>query len=149
MADPIPDWVEGTPVEPSYSLAMFDNEGNTPQEIDVTRAEYVALKRHLAAIRGYRCPDPADVHGMETILKDLATEFTYSDGSGIDKDISQIARHVMVARDIFRRTPDLITYREPGLDQLLLRMSEEDYDQEQPVDFLAAADSAHDDKVMA
>jgi hypothetical protein len=30
---------------------MFDNEGNTPQGIDVTRAEYIALKAHPAGQR--------------------------------------------------------------------------------------------------
>jgi hypothetical protein len=50
----IPDWVEEAPDEPVYHLAMIDYTTTCTalQEVKVTRAEYIALKTHLALMRG-------------------------------------------------------------------------------------------------
>lgn len=49
----IPDWVTETPESESYGLTMWDGSGGPVQEIDMTRAEFLALKEHLATMRGY------------------------------------------------------------------------------------------------
>jgi hypothetical protein len=51
------DWLADTPRETEYSLEMCDPDGNLVQGVDLTRAEFIELKRHLAAQRGYRAPD--------------------------------------------------------------------------------------------
>ena len=51
--DTAPDWVTSTPEECEYQLAVF-HEGGEEQFIELTRAEYIALKEHLANIRGIR-----------------------------------------------------------------------------------------------
>ena len=61
-ARPNPKWVAETPsarkVEwdgpdpPAYELALFNN-GREDQYIKLSRKEYVALKAHLATLRGY------------------------------------------------------------------------------------------------
>jgi hypothetical protein len=44
-----PEWLE-TPGEYEYTLLMAD-AFDTRQQIDLTREEYIALKRHLAEFR--------------------------------------------------------------------------------------------------
>jgi hypothetical protein len=46
-----PDWLDETPRETEYLLLMNDGAGESQQEIDMTREEFIALKRHLATIR--------------------------------------------------------------------------------------------------
>lgn len=53
----IPAWVNDTPPDHSYSLTMFQNSDSSIQDIELTREEYIALKEHLAAMRGYVKPD--------------------------------------------------------------------------------------------
>jgi hypothetical protein len=55
-----PEWVEKTPDECTYNLTMFETRGGEIQNIDVTRDEYIALKRHLATMRGFDVPEPKD-----------------------------------------------------------------------------------------
>ncbi len=37
----------------TFNLCVFERGGGSEQEIDLTREEHIALKAHLAAIRGY------------------------------------------------------------------------------------------------
>ena len=56
----IPDWVEETPTVCEYCLTMWDNGVTIPeQDIELTRDEFLNLKRRLAELRGY--PVPADM----------------------------------------------------------------------------------------
>ena len=48
----IPDWVTKTPDGPSYLLVMFSDNGDAAQEINITRAEFLGLKKRLASMRG-------------------------------------------------------------------------------------------------
>lgn len=50
--DDRPEWVDETPEDMVYFLAMSNN-GEHLQDIDLTRAEYVALKRYLAEHLGF------------------------------------------------------------------------------------------------
>ena len=50
----IPDWVTETPREMEYYLAMIPPDGSQwEQEIEISRAEFIELKAHLAKLRGY------------------------------------------------------------------------------------------------
>jgi hypothetical protein len=52
--DAVPTWVSTTPQTHEYILAMVDveNGGPFPQEIEITREEYIDLKACLARMRG-------------------------------------------------------------------------------------------------
>jgi hypothetical protein len=45
------DWIDYTPEAPTYVLDMWE-AGDGLQSVDLTRDEFVALKRHLAEMRG-------------------------------------------------------------------------------------------------
>jgi hypothetical protein len=44
-------WVTTTPPDHSYSLDMYANGDVSVQDIELTRAEFIALKEHLAQMR--------------------------------------------------------------------------------------------------
>jgi hypothetical protein len=46
-----PDWVNVTPQELEYTLVMYDTDGTSVQQIEMNRAEFVALKQCLAGLR--------------------------------------------------------------------------------------------------
>ena len=47
-----PDWLEDTPdLYTSYELSLY-SDGEEIQRIEVTRKEFIALKEHLASLRG-------------------------------------------------------------------------------------------------
>ena len=46
-----PEWVNSTPPDTKYFMAM-EHDTEHEQEIEVSREEFVALKRHLAELRG-------------------------------------------------------------------------------------------------
>lgn len=48
-----PDWVSKMPNETKYWLTMDHGEGENVQEVELSRAEFIALKAHLAKLRGY------------------------------------------------------------------------------------------------
>jgi hypothetical protein len=50
----VPDWLTDTPPV-DYSLEMY--VGESQQTISLTREEFIALKLHLAAMRGYAIPE--------------------------------------------------------------------------------------------
>jgi hypothetical protein len=49
----IPAWATNTPAETSYDLTMFDADGGEQQSVDLSRDEFIALKTHLAKMRGF------------------------------------------------------------------------------------------------
>jgi hypothetical protein len=51
----IPGWVTAAPPDNSYSLTMFINNDYSDDDFnfDLTRDEFVALRDHLAEIRGF------------------------------------------------------------------------------------------------
>jgi len=53
----IPEWVTETPAEMTYDLEVFDASGGSIEEVGMTRAEYIALKRTLAKMRGFDVPE--------------------------------------------------------------------------------------------
>ena len=55
-----PDWVNKTPDDNIYSLTMYEGGGSSEQEVNLTREEFVRLKRWVAALRGYSMGAPLD-----------------------------------------------------------------------------------------
>jgi hypothetical protein len=53
-----PEWVLETPTL-IHQLAIFNSEAEPVQEIELSRDEYLALKRYLAEMRGYLAGDSA------------------------------------------------------------------------------------------
>src|ERR1017187_1046518 len=62
----VPEWVNETPAEAVYSLEMWDSDSTAVEDIYLTRAEYIALKQHLATMRGITpTPPPAEPAAAE------------------------------------------------------------------------------------
>jgi hypothetical protein len=47
------DWVGYTPPDHSYGMSMYENDDISSQTIELTRDEYLALKKQVAEMRGY------------------------------------------------------------------------------------------------
>ncbi|HYL37935.1 MAG TPA: hypothetical protein VEV17_18615 [Bryobacteraceae bacterium] len=47
----LPEWVNETPASCDYSLLMFDWDGDHRQEVELSREEFITLKKHLARLR--------------------------------------------------------------------------------------------------
>ncbi len=52
-AGTIPEWASRTPSEDSYALVMLNGGGGVSERVEMSRAEYIALKRQLAMMRGF------------------------------------------------------------------------------------------------
>ena len=48
----VPEWVNETPPDHSYSLDMYQNSDVSIQSVELTREEFITLKVHLAEMRG-------------------------------------------------------------------------------------------------
>jgi len=58
--DPVSDWATKTPEDLDYRLQVMEwNSGLNEelQTVELSRVEYVALKKHLAAMRGIAVPE--------------------------------------------------------------------------------------------
>ena len=51
-----PDWLK-TPLESRYCLDLWNPHGTFDQQIDLTREEFIALKRHLCELRNIPVPE--------------------------------------------------------------------------------------------
>ena len=91
---PTPDWTKTTPEEVSYDLTMFAPGGEALQDLAMNRDEYLAMKAHLSAIRGF---DYAD-----QLAKLEAT----------DRDKQQLAFKLETAREVYRDYPALVMAEE-------------------------------------
>ncbi len=57
-AEAPPTYLIETPPDNSYQLAMFDDiEGTDVEQIELSRAEYLAIKKVLIKMRGYKVPE--------------------------------------------------------------------------------------------
>lgn len=57
---PAPDWLIETPMPTHYTLTMWDDQGGNEQDVMLNRREFIALKRHLAEMRGHEVPEDID-----------------------------------------------------------------------------------------
>ena len=55
---PLPEWLgeNEMPNEHGYTLMMMMNNDRSCENVEMSRAEYLALKRHLARMRGFNVP---------------------------------------------------------------------------------------------
>lgn len=83
-----PDWLE-TPEPDDYNICMF-SDGATIDVVDVDRSEYLALKHHLAAMRG---------HGHEEQMREFSAN---------EPDEQQLAFRLEDAQDFYRKCPALV-----------------------------------------
>src|SRR5436309_1964422 len=90
-----PDWVKDTPPDAQYDLGMYVERGEG-QEIILTREEYIALKQHLAALRGHTVGE----------LNKRVEELTRENAASLDPQ--QTAMALQTAREYYRRCPDLV-----------------------------------------
>ncbi len=114
----LPYWVTSTHPEHSYQLVLFENNDSGVEEIDLTRAEYMALKQHLAGMRGYRLGHLTD---RRTCIAELNKSLPEAYRQ---RDEQQNARHLEIAREIYRHCTDLVVFESEKLDQCLKQLSE-------------------------
>ncbi len=102
MPDEIPDWVEETPHDTLYTLEMYEGTGGSAQEVTLSREEFIELKRHLAAVRGYTAGDAA------ARVADLSKEIGLDKDATVPADSQQVARYLIAARELYRRCPEAV-----------------------------------------
>lgn len=106
-ASQIPDWVDETPDERTYELLTWEGEegaASAIQQVALTHLEYIALKKHLAALRGYRIGD------LNARVEKLTSQ-------NPAPDAQQTARSIQTAREYYRRCPDLVVFESEELDE--------------------------------
>ena len=102
----VPEWLLVSPPEVSYNL-MSDIDG-LGDLIEMSRDEFMVLKRHLAAMRGHAVE--ADLKGRLTKIRD---EFEFSD--------RRFAETLVSAHELYRRCPEVVS-SERTLEAILAEM---------------------------
>jgi hypothetical protein len=117
MSEPneIPNWVANTPNEQAYELNMFDSDDNA-QQIEMSRDEFIALKAHLAALRGYALDD------VEALVQRAAEQRAKE--TGLSVDLSQAAVQFSIARDYYRKWPALVLAQAKEVDEEVSRLED-------------------------
>jgi hypothetical protein len=100
----IPYWVTETPEECSYDLSMFEGRGGSIEEISISRDEYIGLKAHLAAMRGY--------HSGDGDLRD----FLLSGANVIADSPLEAARQLQTARRAYKLCPEWVVFDSEAVD---------------------------------
>ena len=95
----VPGWVTQTP-DCSYNLTLFDGDGDSIQDFNLTREEYVALKAELARLRGYGYGVPAKVPPPELVEKALEARFV--------TEMAFFASNLEIARTVWRGHRELV-----------------------------------------
>jgi hypothetical protein len=96
----IPYWVTSTHPDHEYWLTVMESASHGVEEIKLTRDEYITLKAHLAAMRGYRVPTAAEAIALVNLTESLDLYH--------NADHQQVARHIEIARQIYQGHPELI-----------------------------------------
>ncbi|MCU1330624.1 MAG: hypothetical protein JWN34_5994 [Bryobacterales bacterium] len=115
----IPDWVADTPEDITYNLTMFDALGGPEQNIDLTPDEFIALKEHLAAMRGYGAPQSA----FEAVVMLKASEGLNRLDTYELADEQSAAVLLETTRDFYRCVPSLVVCPSETLDAELAEMA--------------------------
>src|SRR3569833_304787 len=92
-----------TPPDNDYHLAVSTEYrvGNL-ETIDLSRHEYIALKAHLAAIRGY-----ASGGNLEERLSQVSSEIEAASHI-ITPGLDHVVNGLQISREMFERCPDLV-----------------------------------------
>jgi hypothetical protein len=113
----IPDWVNETPERiETYDLTMWVDGGGI-QSVEMSRDEYIALKQHLAAMRGYITPDLA-AYVAKLLGKDVSTGVSFDDAK------QQRADAIVIARAVYRLCPEAVVIADPAFEEALLEMAD-------------------------
>jgi len=110
IAAMIPEWVKHTPDVRTYELLTWEGEEGATfaiQQVALTHAEYIALKDHLAALRGYQIGD------LNARVGKLTSQ------NPAPPDAQQTARFIQTAREYYRRCPDLVVFESEDFDEQL------------------------------
>ena len=104
-----PEWVTETLAEHTYSLEMFESNDSSIQSIDMSRAEYIAIKQHLATMRGIATPrPPAEPAAAAEEHVDLAADFAEIEEAnhGSDTPAESFITHLVMVSHFRPLTPD-------------------------------------------
>ena len=121
MAEMLPEWASDTPVAPDFELVMWESHegGSALQAVHITVEEYIALKKHLAALRGLGAPSASDairrINSSEHTLAKLYAS----------QDHQQVVFHLETARNLYSIFPDLVTVQSDRLDAELAKFASE------------------------
>lgn len=112
-----PDWIDETPEElpTKYEIVMWVGEGDE-QNIGITRAEYIALKQHLAKLRGYDVPPDDEPPAAAEQLEAEETADETQDEESADRDLELL---VSTCRKLLKRNRGLYTPFEDFLSSVL------------------------------
>lgn len=113
----VPDWVDETWPDHTYKMTVFASGDCSEEEIEITRHEYITLKTHLAAMRGYRAPSFADAW-REMKGHDRLDAY-------YDEDDQQVAMHIQTARDIYRAMPHVVLVESEAFDAEVNKLADE------------------------
>src|ERR1017187_7972237 len=105
-APEVPDWANNTPYETLYTIEMWQQE--IVETVDMTRAEYIALKQHLAAMRGIAPAPPPEEPAAATGNVDLAADFAEIEEAnhGSDTPAENFITHLVMVSHFRPLTPD-------------------------------------------
>jgi hypothetical protein len=120
IPEAIPEWVNETPDECSYDLIMFDAGGGSEEEIHLSRAEYIALKKLLAAMRGYNVWSAVDC------LKELRGKPLDPENNVIfSPNEDQAALSMLTARAAYRLLPQAVVTTNEDFEAKLRELAED------------------------
>jgi hypothetical protein len=97
----IPYWVDSTLPEHAYQLVIMESGDHSEELVELTRDEYITLKAHLAAMRGYKTITAAEAIKLFGETESLSDYYNC-------RDSQQAASHIETARDIYRALPELV-----------------------------------------
>ena len=113
----VEDWVSDTPSETLYQLEMWQQE--IVESIDMTRREYVSLKRHLAGLRGIAPAPPPAAPAAAEQEHDIVAWFAEIEEAdrGSNTPAENFIKHLVMVSHFRPLTPDeaascLETFRE-------------------------------------
>lgn len=114
-ATKLPDWVNHTPNDHSYSLLMIENDEAGIQTVDLSRAEFIALKSHVASMRGYMPEGFADRFRAIAARGDYKNDY---------EDQHELAINIENAREIYRTWPEVIVSSAKAIDDAIGPLAE-------------------------
>jgi hypothetical protein len=96
----VPEWVNDTPRDIDYDLQMYEDHEGEMEHIALTRGEYIQIKAHLAAMRGYTqkaAPPPAQPAPVQSAGPQAAPQPTYEQRQKAGEEILERRRRENMA----------------------------------------------------
>lgn len=123
----IPGWVKETPEECSYGLVMRGSADGSIETVDISRDEFVTLKSHLAAMRGY-----VKISADDAITQLSGIEIDPERRVRLSTAAYSVARELQLARIIYRKIPAVVVVADAELDARLGKIGAEEEDVRPP-----------------